>query len=206
MHPNQEVLRINTENILFICGGAFDGLSQIIEKREGGTTIGFGGGIRTKSERVQSGVYKDVVPHDIVKFGLIPELVGRLPVIVTLNDLDRDALIRILREPKNAVIKQYMKLFGLDHVQLIFEDEALEAIAEEALARNTGARGLRAIMEQFMMKLMYELPSDELADTVTITRAFIKGEADAVITHRALALPEAEEPVISLPEASADAE
>ena len=123
---------------------------------------------------------------------------------MTLNDLDREALIRILREPKNAVIKQYMKLFGLDHVRLIFEDEALEAIAEEALARNTGARGLRAIMEQFMMKLMYELPSDELADTVTITRAFIKGEADAVVTHRALALPEATEPSPALPEASAE--
>ena len=203
-HPNQEFLRINTENILFICGGAFDGLSQIIEKREGGTIVGFGGSIRTKSERVQNGVFKDVVPHDIVKFGLIPELVGRLPVIVTLNDLDREALIRILREPKNAVIKQYMKLFGLDHVRLIFEDEALEAIAEEALARNTGARGLRAIMEQFMMKLMYELPSDELADTVTITRAFIKGEADAVVTHRALALPEATEQSPALPEASAE--
>ena len=203
-HPNQEFLRINTENILFICGGAFDGLSQIIEKREGGTTVGFGGSIRTKSERVQNGVFKDVLPHDIVKFGLIPELVGRLPVIVTLNDLDREALIRILREPKNAVIKQYMKLFGLDHVRLIFEDEALEAIAEEALARNTGARGLRAIMEQFMMKLMYELPSDELADTVTITRAFIKGEADAVVTHRALALPEATEQSLALPEASAE--
>ena len=203
-HPNQEFLRINTENILFICGGAFDGLSQIIERREGGTTIGFGGGIRTKSERVQSGVFKNVVPHDIVKFGLIPELVGRLPVIVTLNDLDRDALIRILREPKNAVIKQYMKLFGLDHVKLIFEDEALEAIAEEALARNTGARGLRAIMEQFMMKLMYELPSDELADTVTITRDFIKGEAEAIITHKALSLPEAIETPVALPEATSE--
>ena len=203
-HPNQEFLRINTENILFICGGAFDGLSQIIEKREGGTTIGFGGGIRTKSERVQSGVFKNVVPHDIVKFGLIPELVGRLPVIVTLNDLDRDALIRILREPKNAVIKQYMKLFGLDHVRLVFEDEALEAIAEEALARNTGARGLRAIMEQFMMKLMYELPSDELADTVTITRAFIKGEAEAIITHKAPALPEAADAIPAILEAPAE--
>ena len=212
-HPNQEFLRINTENILFICGGAFDGLSQIIEKREGGTTVGFGGAIRTKSERVKSGVFKNVVPHDIVKFGLIPELVGRLPVIVTLNDLDRDALIRILREPKNAVIKQYMKLFGLDHIRLVFEDEALEAIAEEALARNTGARGLRAIMEQFMMKLMYELPSDELADTVTITRDFIKGEADAIITHRAPALPEAteetpladaDEAPIALPEADGE--
>ena len=203
-HPNQEFIQINTENILFICGGAFDGLSQIIEKREGGTTIGFGGGIRTKSERVQSGVFKNVVPHDIVKFGIIPELVGRLPVIVTLNDLDRDALIRILCEPKNAVIKQYMKLFGLDHVKLIFEDEALEAIAEEALARNTGARGLRAIMEQFMMKLMYELPSDELADTVTITRAFIRGEAEAVITHRALALPDTAAEAPALPEAASE--
>lgn len=201
-HPNQEFLRINTENILFICGGAFDGLSKIIEKREGGTTIGFGGDIRTKAERVQSGVFSNVVPHDIVKFGLIPELVGRLPVIVTLNDLDRDALIRILRDPKNAIIKQYMKLFGLDHVQLIFENEALEAIAEEALARNTGARGLRAIMEQFMMKLMYELPSDETVETVTITREFIKGHGDALVTHRSPVLPASDEPLV-LPQADA---
>ena len=197
-HPNQEFLRINTENILFICGGAFDGLSKIIEKREGGTTIGFGGEIRTKAERIQSGVFANVVPHDIVKFGLIPELVGRLPVIVTLNDLDREALIRILRDPKNAIIKQYMKLFGMDHIQLVFEDDALEAIAEEALARNTGARGLRAIMEQFMMKLMYELPSDETAETVTITREFIKGRGEAMITHRAPTLPDAAE-LLALP-------
>ncbi len=197
-HPNQEFLRINTENILFICGGAFDGLSGIIEKRQGGTTIGFGGDIRKKAERTEQGVFKSVVPHDIVKFGLIPELVGRLPVIVTLNDLDRDALIRILRDPKNAIVKQYQKLFGMDHIQLAFEPEALEAIAEEALTRNTGARGLRAIMEQFMMQLMYDLPSDELADTVTITRAFIKGEGEAIITHRARALTatnESSEPV-----------
>ena len=203
-HPNQEFLRINTENILFICGGAFDGLSKIIEKREGGTTIGFGGEIRTKAERVQSGVFANVVPHDIVKFGLIPELVGRLPVIVTLNDLYREALIRILRDPKNAIIKQYMKLFGMDHIQLVFEDDALEAIAEEALARNTGARGLRAIMEQFMMKLMYELPSDETAETVTITREFIKGKGEAVITHRVPALPEANEQLALPLDASAE--
>lgn len=189
-HPNQEFLHINTENILFICGGAFDGLSKIIEKREGGTTIGFGGDIRKKAERTEKGIFKNVVPHDIVKFGLIPELVGRLPVIVTLTDLDRDALIRILRDPKNAIVKQYMKLFGLDHIRLVFEEDALEAIAEEALARNTGARGLRAIMEQFMMQLMYELPSDEDAETVTITRAFIKGEGDALVTRRAPALTE----------------
>ncbi len=189
-HPNQEFLRINTENILFICGGAFDGLSQIIEKREGGSTIGFGGEIKGKAQRTEQGVFKNVVPHDIVKFGLIPELVGRLPVIVTLNDLDREALIRILRDPKNAIIKQYMKLFGMDNIRLTFEDEALDAIAEEALTRNTGARGLRAIMEQFMMKLMYDLPGDETVETVTITRAFIKGDGMPLITHRVHALPE----------------
>ncbi len=187
-HPNQEFLRINTENILFICGGAFDGLSGIIEKRQGGTTIGFGGDIRKKAERTEQGIFKNVIPHDIVKFGLIPELVGRLPVIVTLSDLDRDALIRILRDPKNAIVKQYQKLFGMDHIRLEFEPDALDAIAEEALARNTGARGLRAIMEQFMMQLMYDLPSDETAESVTITRAFIKGESDALVTHRVPAL------------------
>jgi len=203
-HPNQEFIRINTENILFICGGAFDGLDKIIEKREGGSTIGFGGEIHTKAERTDQGVYKSVVPHDIVKFGLIPELVGRLPVIVTLNDLDKEALIRILRDPKNAIVKQYMKLFGMDNVRLIFEDDALKAIAEEALKRNTGARGLRAIMEQFMMKLMYELPSDDLAETVTVTRDFVKGMGEAMITHRAPALtPPAEEPIaLPLPEAN----
>ena len=198
-HPNQEFLRINTENILFICGGAFDGLSKIIEKRQGGSTIGFGGEIQRKAERTDAGIFRGVVPHDIVKFGLIPELVGRLPVIVTLNDLDREALVRILRDPKNAIIKQYMKLFGMDHIRLSFEDDALDAIAEEALTRNTGARGLRAIMEQFMMKLMYELPGDETVDTVTITRAFVKGEAQPIITHRVPALAPAENEPASLP-------
>ncbi len=188
-HPNQEFLRINTENILFICGGAFDGLSEIIEKREGGSVIGFGGEIKGKTERVNQGVFKGVVPHDIVKFGLIPELVGRLPVIVTLNDLDKEALTRILRDPKNAIVKQYMKLFGMDHIRLVFEDEALDAIAEEALSRNTGARGLRAIMEQFMMQLMYDLPGDETVDTVTITRAFITENAQPLITRRVPSLP-----------------
>ena len=199
-HPNQEFLRINTENILFICGGAFDGLAEIIGKREGGSTIGFGGEIKGKAERVEQGVYKNVVPHDIVKFGLIPELVGRLPVIVTLQDLDRDALTRILRDPKNAIVKQYMKLFGMDQIRLVFEDDALDAIAEEALTRNTGARGLRAIMEQFMMQLMYDLPGDETVESVTITRAIIRGEGEPVITRRAPALPAAEE-ALPLPEA-----
>ncbi len=202
-HPNQEFIRINTENILFICGGAFDGLEKIIEKRSGGSTIGFGGDIHTKAERADQGIFKSVVPHDIVKFGLIPELVGRLPVIVTLNDLDKEALVRILRDPKNAIIKQYMKLFGMDHVRLIFEEDALDAIAEEALKRNTGARGLRAIMEQFMMKLMYELPSEEDVETVTITGALVKGLGEAVITRKCPALPaETHETLTELPENS----
>ncbi len=192
-HPNQEFLRINTENILFICGGAFDGLAKIIGKRRGGSTIGFGGDIKGKAERTEQGIYKDVVPHDIVKFGLIPELVGRLPVIVTLQDLDREALIRILRDPKNAIVKQYMKLFAMERVKLNFEDGALDAIAEEALTRATGARGLRAIMEQFMMPLMYDLPGDETVESVTITRAFIEKKGEPVITRHAPSLPAAEE-------------
>ena len=180
-HPNQEFIKINTENILFICGGAFDGLDKIIEKRVGGSTIGFGGDVKQKAEKSKGGIYSSVVSHDIVKFGLIPELVGRLPVIVTLTDLDRDALIRILRDPKNAVIKQYMKLFGMDKVKLTFGDGALEAIAEDALAKHTGARGLRAIMEQLMMNLMFTLPSEEGVEEVIITREFVKGDAEAII-------------------------
>ena len=183
-HPNQEFIKINTENILFICGGAFDGLQKIIEKREGGSTIGFGGEIRSKSENRSTGVYEGVIPHDIVKFGLIPELVGRLPVIVTLNDLDKDALVRILRDPKNSLVKQYQKLFGLDHVTLTFQEDALDAIAEEALSRKTGARGLRAIMERFMMRLMYELPSDDTVQEVVVTRAFVEGKQDATLIRK----------------------
>lgn len=193
-HPNQEFIRINTENILFICGGAFDGLSRIIEKRQGGSTIGFGGEVKSKTEASAGSLYAQVEPHDIIKFGLIPELVGRIPVIAALDDLDKEALVRILRDPKNAIVKQYRKLFGLDRIRLVFDEDALDAIAEEALQRHTGARGLRAIMEQYLMKLMYELPSDDTAESVTITRAFICGEGQPLITHRvpaAAALPEA---------------
>ena len=193
-HPNQEFIRINTENILFICGGAFDGLSRIIEKRQGGSTIGFGGEVKSKTEASAGSLYAQVEPHDIIKFGLIPELVGRIPVIAALDDLDKEALVRILRDPKNAIVKQYRKLFGLDRIRLVFDEDALDAIAEEALQRHTGARGLRAIMEQYLMKLMYELPSVDTAESVTITRAFICGEGQPLITHRvpaAAALPEA---------------
>ena len=139
-HPNQEFIQINTQNILFICGGAFDGLEQMIQKRKGNQTIGFGGEIKTKAERKDSGVFRDVVPHDIVKFGLIPELVGRIPVIVPLNDLDKTALIRILTEPRSSLVKQYEKLFEMDGVTLKFTPEALDAVATLALERNTGDR------------------------------------------------------------------
>ncbi len=168
-HPNQDFIQINTENILFICGGAFDGLSQIIEKRKGNQSIGFSGEILKKAEKKENGIYKDVNPHDIVKYGLIPELVGRIPVIVPLSDLDKDALVRIISEPKNSLVKQYIKLFDMDGVKLEFEDEALEAVAAKALERNTGARGLRSIMEEIMVDLMYDIPSEENLKKVIIT-------------------------------------
>ena len=174
-HPNQEFIQINTENILFICGGAFDGLEKIIEKRQGNQTIGFSSEIKKKSERKTNGIFKDVIPHDIVKFGLIPELVGRIPVIVTLNDLDKSALVRILTEPKNSVIKQYLKMFEMDGVTLEFTDDALEAIAAQAIERNTGARGLRSIMEKLMLPTMYEVPSRDDIDHVIISKKCVEG-------------------------------
>ena len=158
-HPNQEFIQINTKNILFICGGAFDGLEKLIEKRQGNQSIGFTSEIKKKNEKKESGIFKNVQPHDIVKYGLIPELVGRIPAIVTLDDLDKEALVRILVEPKNSIVKQYQKLIEMDSVDLSFEDEALSAIAALAIERNTGARGLRSIMEELMMPIMYEIPS-----------------------------------------------
>lgn len=166
-HPNQEFIQINTENILFICGGAFDGLEKLIEKRQGNQSIGFTSEIKKKIERKESGIFKDVQPHDIVKYGLIPELVGRIPAIVTLDDLSKESLVRILSEPKNSIVKQYKKLFEMDGVELSFEDDALMAIASLAIDRNTGARGLRSIMEELMMPLMYEIPSrDDVAEII----------------------------------------
>ena len=176
-HPNQDFIQINTENILFICGGAFDGLDKIIEKRRGNQSIGFSSEIKKKNEKKEDGIYKDVNSHDIVKFGLIPELVGRIPIIVPLSDLDKNALIRIICEPKNSLIKQYVKLFELDGVKLEFENDAYEAIAEKALERNTGARGLRSIMEEVMLGIMYEIPSRKDVDTVIITKDCVNGSA-----------------------------
>ncbi len=174
-HPNQEFIQINTKNILFICGGAFDGIESIIEQRKGNQQIGFNTEKSTKKEKVERGVYKDVIAHDVVKYGLIPELVGRLPVIVTLDNLDEDALVRIIKEPKNSLCKQYQKLFSLDGIELEFEDDALRAIAHLAIERETGARGLRSILEGIMMKPMYELPSDNSVKKVIVTSGFVNG-------------------------------
>jgi len=178
-NPYQEMLQINTKNILFICGGAFEGLEKIIEKRQGNQAIGFSSDIKKKSERKTEGLFKDVIPHDIVKFGLIPELVGRIPSIVTLDDLDKKALVRILKEPKNSIVKQYEALFEMDGVKLQFEDRALEEIASLAIDRNTGARGLRAIMEDIMRPLMYEIPAMLDVSEVIITQKCVTKKAPA---------------------------
>jgi len=199
-HPNQEFIQINTKNILFICGGAFDGLEKMIESRKGNQTIGFGGEIKTKSERKDSGIFRDVTPHDIVKFGLIPELVGRIPMIVPLTDLDKTALVRILTEPKNSLIKQYEKLFAMDGVKLTFTDAALEEVATLALERNTGARGLRSILESAMTEIMYEIPSRHDVAEVQMTPESIRktGKCNYILMRD---LP-AELPAPEFPEAN----
>ena len=177
-HPNQEFIQINTKNILFICGGAFDGIESIIEQRQGAQQIGFGTEKSTKREKIERGVYKDVVAHDIVKYGIIPELVGRLPVIVTLNNLKEEDLVRILKEPKNAVYKQYKKLLKMDGIDLEFEDDALTEIAKMAIERETGARGLRSILESIMLKPMYDIPSLDGAKKAIVTKEFVRGEEE----------------------------
>ena len=176
-HPNQDFIQIDTSNILFICGGAFEGLDGIIEKRKGNQSIGFNSEILKKSEKKQSGIFKEAIPHDIVKFGLIPELVGRIPIIVALSDLDKNALTNILTAPKSSLVNQYKKLFEMDGVELTFEKGALDAIAEEAIGRNTGARGLRSIMENLMMPLMYDIPSRDDVAEVIITKGCVSGKS-----------------------------
>lgn len=173
-HPNQEFIQINTENILFICGGAFDTLDKIIEERRGGSSIGFSGEVKKKAEKLGGGIFDNVCAHDIVMFGLIPELVGRLPVIVGLDSLDCDALVKILTQPKNALVKQYRKLFEMDGVKLSFDDDALREIAALAIERNTGARGLRSILEETMTGLMFEIPSKKDIAEVIITAGCVK--------------------------------
>ena len=181
--PHQEFIQVNTKNILFICGGAFDGLEKIIEKRLDEKAIGFGANVQSKKEKNVSQLLAQVQPHDILKFGIIPELVGRLPVIAPLNALQREDLVRILQEPKNALVKQYKKLLEYDDVDLEFTEDALNAIADKAIERNIGARGLRAVMEGLLTKVMYEIPSDETVVKAVVTKECVEGTAEPELTH-----------------------
>ncbi|MBU5485393.1 ATP-dependent Clp protease ATP-binding subunit ClpX [Clostridium sp. MSJ-11] len=181
-HPHQEFIQINTTNILFICGGAFDGVDKIIEKRTRNSSIGFGADILSKSQKDVGAFLKEIMPGDLLKFGLIPEFIGRLPIIVTLSALDKDALVSILSQPKNALVKQYKKLFEIDNVELEFKDEALEAIAEEAIKRSTGARGLRAILEDMMKDIMFKIPSEESIIKVVINEDTVENK-NPELTH-----------------------
>jgi len=183
-HPNQDFLQIDTTNILFICGGAFDGLEKVIQNRSEKSGIGFGATVKSKSERRVSEVFREVEPEDIIKFGLIPELVGRLPVVATLGELSEDALVQILTEPKNALLKQYQQLFSMDGVELEVRPSALTAIARKALARKTGARGLRSIMEQSLIDLMYELPALEGVAKVVLDEHNIDESAKPLLVYR----------------------
>jgi len=187
-HPHQEFIQVNTKNILFICGGAFDGLEQIIERRPDKKpmdqkSIGFGANVQGKKDKDISKILHEVQPHDLLKFGIIPELVGRLPVIASLNALKREDLVRILTEPKNALVKQYKKLMEYDEVELEFQPEALEAIADKAIERNIGARGLRAVMEGILTPMMYDIPSDPTVVKAVITKDCVEGRSGPELTH-----------------------
>lgn len=185
-HPHQELLQINTTNILFIVGGAFDGIDKIIEKRTQKSSIGFGADIQSKHEKNIGQLLESILPGDLLKFGLIPEFVGRVPIVVTLNSLDKAALVEILKTPKNSLVKQYKKLFEMDHVELEFTEESLLSIAEEAIKRNTGARGLRSILEDIMKEVMFDVPSDETIEKVIIHGDTIKTKSPEILYRKAL--------------------
>ncbi len=191
-HPHQELLQIDTTNILFICGGAFEGLEKIVENRLDKKSIGFNAEIKDKNETEIGVLLKQVQPEDLTKFGLIPEFVGRVPINVSLDPLDEDALVKVLTEPKNAITKQYKKLFELDDVKLEFEPEAIRSIAHQAYARKTGARGLRSILEQLMNDLMFTIPSDETIEKCVITKEAVEGTSAPLIVHREKPLKKAE--------------
>ena len=174
-HPQQEFIQIDTTNILFICGGAFDGLDKYIQRRTDNSALGFGSNLKDTSSEAQKALLRKVEPHDLVKFGLIPELIGRLPVITVLDDLDEDTLVRVLKEPKNSLVKQYKALMGMDNVDLVFTDEALRAIARKTIERKTGARGLRSVMEDLLIPIMYAVPSDPTIIRVTIDKDTVEG-------------------------------
>lgn len=182
-HPQQEFIQVDTSNILFILGGAFDGITKTIEKRVGTGSLGFGNDVKSKNDANNIALLKQIVPQDLVKYGLIPELVGRMPVITTLENLDAEALVRILTEPKNAILKQYVQLFELDGVQLSFTDDALRAVAELTLKRETGARGLRSVMEGLLTNLMFDIPSNTTVEKVVITAACVNDGAQPEIVY-----------------------
>lgn len=183
-HPHQELIQIDTTNILFICGGAFDGLEKIVENRLNRNSIGFDAQIASKGNREISDLLQEVTPQDLVKYGVIPEFVGRVPISVSLRGLDKEALVQILTEPKSALVKQYQKLFGYDDVKLSFEEDAVDAIASQAFERKTGARGLRSIMEKVMMDVMFRIPSDDSIEECVITKGAVEGTSEPLLIHR----------------------
>ncbi len=185
-HPNQELIQINTENILIICGGAFEGLENIIKDRTGEKAIGFGTQIKSQKEISRTEVFKELLPQDLLKFGLIPEFIGRLPIIATLQELDKEALLKILIEPKNSLVKQYQKLFEIDGVELVFEKEALEAIVEKAIERKTGARGLRSIIEDIMRDIMFDIPSNPKIEKCIVTKKTVLEKAEPEVVENDL--------------------
>ena len=191
-HPHQELIQIDTTNILFICGGAFEGLDKIVENRLDKKSIGFGAEIKNKNETDINELLRQVQPEDLVKYGIIPEFVGRVPIGVSLQGLDEDALVRVLTEPKNAIIKQYEKLFEMDGVELKFEEDAIREIAKKAHERKTGARGLRSILEKLMLELMYEIPSDTRIHKVVITKTAVETGGEPLIMRRGSKLKKAE--------------
>ena len=185
-HPNQELIQINTENILIICGGAFEGLENIIKDRTGEKAIGFGTQIKSQKEIDRTEIFKELLPQDLLKFGLIPEFIGRLPIIATLQDLDKEALLKILVEPKNSLIKQYQKLFEIDGVELVFEQEALDAIVDKAIERKTGARGLRSIIEDIMRDIMFDIPSNPKIEKCIVTKKTVLEKAEPEVVENDL--------------------
>ncbi len=182
-HPQQEFLQVDTTNILFICGGAFAGLDKLIERRGKGSSIGFGAKVKTFKEKLLSEIMKQLEPEDLIKYGLIPEFIGRMPIIATLDDLDEKSLVKILKEPKNSLIKQYKRLFEFENVELSFQDDAIAEIAKKAISKKTGARGLRSILENILLKTMFELPDMEDVTKVTIDKSSVKGTSEPIITY-----------------------
>ncbi len=183
-HPHQEFIQLDTKNILFICGGAFEGIEKVIGRRMESSTMGFNGQVKKHDDKTKGEMLRNIIPQDLVRFGLIPELVGRLPIVTTLDDLDEDQLVRILKEPKNSLFKQYSALFGLDNVELVMDDDTMHAVARKAMERKTGARGLRNIMEETLLNLMYMVPSDESITKVVITPEVVDGKESAKVVRR----------------------